>query len=39
MDPQVWYNDERIILANIQEANNFDTVFKVNPSQSFFKFR
>ena len=39
MDPQVWYNYERIIPTNIQKANNFDTVFKVNPSQSNFKFR
>ena len=36
MDPRVWYNYERIIPTNVQI---FDTVFKVNPSQSNFKFR
>ena len=35
----VWNKDETIIAPNINKANNFDIVFKVNPSQCNFKFR
>ena len=31
MNPKIAYNYERIISTNVQKANNFDTVFKVNP--------